>query len=145
MINSFIKNNEQVLAVKKIRKVLQVRSGSYYRSKQQISTARLRGKIAIKEKITLIFFEFKQRYGNPRLTLELRSIGYKILKPENFARTGKAISVAKYMKQLGLRSKLSKKFKVTTNSNYYYLIVENILNRGFIVKMPPKAWVWNIT
>ena len=78
MIYSFIKNNEQVLAVKKIRKVLQVRSGSYYRSKQQISTARLRRKIAIKEKITLIFFEFKQRYGNPRLTLELRSIGYNI-------------------------------------------------------------------
>ena len=48
------------------------------------------------------------------------------------------------MKQLGLQSKLSKKFKVTTNSNHYYLIVENILNRGFIVKMPPKAWVWDI-
>jgi transposase InsO family protein len=49
------------------------------------------------------------------------------------------------MKQLGLRSKLSKKFKVTTNSNHNYLIVENILNRGFIVKMPLKAWVSDIT
>ncbi|MFV8268348.1 DDE-type integrase/transposase/recombinase [Flavobacterium sp. GT2N3] len=49
------------------------------------------------------------------------------------------------MKQLGLRSKLSKKFKVTTNSNHNYLIVENILNREFIVKMPSKAWVSDIT
>ena len=78
MIYSFIKNNEQVLAVKKIGKVLQVSSGKYYRWEKQTSTARLQGKIAIKEKITLIFFEFKQRYGNPKLTLELRSIGYNI-------------------------------------------------------------------
>ena len=49
------------------------------------------------------------------------------------------------MKQLGLRSKLSKKFKVTTNSNHNYLIVENILNSGFIVKMPSKSWVSDIT
>ena len=49
------------------------------------------------------------------------------------------------MKQLGLRSKLSKKFKVTTNLNHNYLIVENILNRGFIVKMPSKSWVSDIT
>ena len=49
------------------------------------------------------------------------------------------------MKQLGLRSKLSKKFKVTTNSNHNYLIVENILNRKFSVKMRSKVWVSDIT
>ncbi len=36
----------------------------------------------------------------------------------------------------GLRSKLSKRFKVTTNSKHNYLIVENILNREFVVKIP---------
>ena len=87
----------------------------------------------------MIYFESKQRYASPRITLELRSIGYKISRPESFTRTGDTISVAKYIKQLGLRSKLSKKFKVRTNSNHNYLIVENILNRGFIVKMPSKA------
>ena len=49
------------------------------------------------------------------------------------------------MKQLGLQSKLSKKFKVTTNSNHNYLVVENILNREFLVKMPSKPWVSDIT
>ena len=49
------------------------------------------------------------------------------------------------MKELGLRSKLSKKFKVTTNSNHNYLVVENVLNREFIVKMPLKVWVSDIT
>jgi putative transposase len=129
MIYSFIKNNEQLFPIEKMCKVLQISSGSYYRWKKQKSTVRQKLKIAIKEKITLIYFESKQRYGSPRITLELQSFGFKISR----------ITVAKYMKQLGLRSKLSKKFKVTTNSNHNYLIVENILNREFVVKTPSKA------
>ena len=145
MIYSFIKNNEQVFPIEKMCKVLQLSSRSYYRWKKQIITSRLQLKIAIKEQITLIYFESKQRYGSPRITLELQSFGYKISRPESFVRTGEAITMAKYMKQLGLRSKLSKKFKVTTNTNHNYLIVENILNREFIVKMLSKVWVSDIT
>ena len=135
MIYSFIKNNEKLFPIEKMCKVLHLSNGSYYWWKKQIITARQQLKIAIKKQITLIYFESKQRYGSPRITLELHSFGYKISR----------ITVAKYMKQLGLRSKLSKKFKVTTNSNHNYLIVENILNRGFIVKMPSKSWVSDIT
>ncbi|WP_197413358.1 IS3 family transposase [Flavobacterium sp. TAB 87] len=112
-------------------KVLQVSSGSYYRWKKQSITARRQLKIILKEQITLIYFAAKQRYGSPRITLELQHLGYKV----------SLITVAKYMKELGLRSKLSKKFKVTTNSNHNYLVVENVLNREFIVKMPSKVWV----
>lgn len=49
------------------------------------------------------------------------------------------------MKELGLRSKLSKKFKVTTNSKHNYLVVENVLDRNFIVADPSKVWVSDIT
>jgi putative transposase len=52
--------------------------------------------------------------------------------------------MAKYMRELGLQSKLSKKFKVTTNSNHNYLVVENVLNRKLVVKMASKAWVSDI-
>jgi putative transposase len=55
------------------------------------------------------------------------------------------VTVAKYMNQLGLRSKLSKKFKVTTNSKYKHVIVPNILNREFSVTESSKAWVSDIT
>ena len=116
-------------------KVLQVSSGSYYRWKKQAITARQQLKITIKEQITLIYFAAKQRCGSLRITLELKYLGYKVLR----------ITVAKHMKELGLRSKLSKKFKVTTNSNHNYLVVENVLNKEFIVKMPLKVWVSDIT
>ena len=135
MIYSFIKNNEQLFPIEKMCKVLMVSSGSYYRWKKQRITARMQRKIAIKEQITLIYFESKQRYGSPRITFELHNLGYEICR----------ITVAKYMKQLGLRSKLSKKFKVTTNSNHNYLVVENVLNREFVVNIPSKVWVSDIT
>ena len=82
MIYSFIKNDEQAFPIEKMCKVLQVTSGSYYRWKKQIITARQQLKFAIKEQITWIYFESKQRYGCPRITLELQGIGYKISRPE---------------------------------------------------------------
>ena len=145
MIYSFIKNNEQLFPIEKMCKVLKVSRASHYRWRKQKITARQQLTISVKERKTLIYFESKQRYGSPRITLELQSFGYKISRPESVARTSEAITVAKYMKQLGLRSKLSKKFKVTTNSNHNYVVVENVLNKEFAVNMASKAWVFDIT
>jgi hypothetical protein len=55
------------------------------------------------------------------------------------------ISDTKYMKELALRSKLSKRFEVTTNSMHKYLIVPNVLNSEFSVIELSKAWIWDIT
>jgi putative transposase len=82
----------------------------------------------------LIYFAAKQRYESPRITLELQYLGYKVSR----------ITVAKFMKKLGLRSKLCKKFKLTTNSNHNYLFVENVLDKAFVVKMPSKLWASDI-
>lgn len=49
------------------------------------------------------------------------------------------------MKQLGLFSKLSKKFKITTDSKHSCLLVENVLNRQFLISQPSKDWVSDIT
>ncbi|WP_291066094.1 MULTISPECIES: IS3 family transposase [unclassified Empedobacter] len=56
-----------------------------------------------------------------RITAELNRLGIKISR----------ITVSKYMKELGIRSKLSKKFKITTNSKHNYLVAKNVLNRDF--------------
>jgi transposase InsO family protein len=90
--------------------------------------------VLVKEKNNFIYFESKQRYGSPRMTVELA-----------FYSKVSRITVAKYMNQLGLRSKLSKKFKVTTNSKHNHLIMPNVLNREFSVTEPSKVWVSDIT
>ena len=131
----FIRNNAYLFPIEKMCKVLNVASSSYFKWRSRPVSQRLLLKEQIKEQISSIYFSSKQRYGSPRITSELNALGYKISR----------ITVAKYMNELGIRSKLSKKFKVTTNSNHNYLVVENVLNREFNVKMPSKVWVSDIT
>lgn len=135
MIYTFIRNNEKIFPIEKMCKVLQIGQRSYYQWKSQFVSYRKQKVVLVKEKITSIHFDSKQRYVSPRMTAELASLGNKLSR----------ITVAKYMNQLGLRSKLSKKFKVTTNSKYKYLIVPNVLNREFSVTEPSKARVSDIT
>ncbi|MBP9019293.1 MAG: IS3 family transposase [Bacteroidales bacterium] len=77
----------------------------------------------------------KSRYGSPRITTELNSKGIKVSRK----------TVAKYMKRMGIRSKYSKKYRTTTDSNHNYPVAENILNREFNVAGPGKAYVSDIT
>jgi len=116
-------------------KVLGVGSRSYYawqvRSKQTKSN-----KISILEnKIQAVYFNKKQRYGSPRITAELLDLGIKVSR----------ITVAKYMKNMGLRSKIGKKFKVTTDSKHSHKIMDNVLERNFRPSEPSKVWVSDIT
>ncbi|UZT97934.1 IS3 family transposase [Chryseobacterium fluminis] len=131
----FIKNNESIFPIEKMCYVLKLSSSGYYKWKNRSFSKKLLLKEKIKEQITSIYFSSKQRYRSPRIRFELNSLGYKISR----------ITVAKYMKELGLRSKLSKKFKVTTNLKHNYLVVENLLNRNFIAEKPVQAWVSDIT
>ena len=135
MIYSFIKNNEGIFPIDKMCKVLEVGRRSYYWWKRSSASNKALRKEKFKELITSVYFEFKQRYGSPRITAELQSRGCKISR----------VTVAKYMKEMGLKSKLAKKFKVTTDSKHNYLIMDNILNRQFEQTEPSKAWVSDIT
>lgn len=131
----FIRNHESQFPIEKMCMILKISSSGYHKWKNRVVSARALKKGVIKQKIKDLYFEFKQRYGSPRITIEMQALGYKISR----------ITVAKYMKELGLRSKLSKKFKVTTDSKHNYLIVDNVLNRNFMVAQPSKVWVSDIT
>ncbi|WP_246124596.1 IS3 family transposase [Bizionia gelidisalsuginis] len=132
---AFIKNNETIFPIDKMCKVLEINFSSYYKWKRSSANSNLLWKEQIKRLITQVYFEFKQRYGSPRIAMELRKRGFKVSR----------ITVAKYMKEMGLRSKLSKKFRVTTDSKHNYLLMDNVLNRQFKQNEPSKVWVSDIT
>ena len=88
----------------------------------------------LKQQIIELYFAFKQRYGAPRIATELNAMGFKVSR----------ITVAKYMREMGLRSKLSPKFKATTDSKHNYLVVENVLARNFKTHSKSKVWVSDI-
>lgn len=53
--------------------------------------------------------------------------------------------VLKLMHKYGLRSKVAKKFKATTNSKHNLPVFDNVLNRVFSWDAPNMAWVSDIT
>ncbi|WP_432670941.1 hypothetical protein [Flavobacterium sp. SM2513] len=80
-------------------KVLKVSQSDYYRWKIAVISKRLQKKNVLKEKITALYFESKQRYGSPRpesyartgeaITMELNILGYKISRPESLLELAK--------------------------------------------------------
>jgi hypothetical protein len=71
---------------------------SYYQWKAKSVSDRKQRVVLVKEKITSIYFESKQRYGSPRMKVELASLGSKVSR----------ITVAKYMNQLVYEVNLKK-------------------------------------
>ena len=49
------------------------------------------------------------------------------------------------MRENGIKSRVAKKFKATTNSNHRMAVAENILNRDFSVDKPNQKMVSDIT
>lgn len=135
MIYRFIKNHETLYPIEKMCKVLGIGPRSYYDWKSNTVSDRKLRVIAIKEEIKTVYFKRKQRYGSPRITMDLQAQGIMISR----------VTVAKYMRNMGLRSKLGRKFRTTTDSKHTHRIMENILDREFKVMGPSKVWVSDIT
>ena len=129
MISDLVKDHAKMSTMEKMYKVLNVSKSGQYQWKTATISQRLQKKTILKEKITALNFETKRRYGSPRIKMELNILGYKISR----------IIVAKYMRELGLKSKLSKKFKIIIDSKINYLLVENVLNRQFLISQLSKA------
>lgn len=135
MTKNFIENNKSEFSIAKILTVLEVSETTYYRRKKQEVTDTESRVILLKQEIRSIYYEFKRRYGCFKITRELQNRGFKI----------KNSSVKKYMRMLGLRRKIKRKYKVTTDSFHNHYVVPNLLNRGFTVFEPAKVWVSDIT
>jgi putative transposase len=116
-------------------RVLKVSRSGYYRWLKDPEGKRKRKYMELGEKISNAYFAAKGRNGSPRLARDLQKAGTKVSR----------ITVARHMKQMGLRSKFSKRYKVTTDSSHNYGFAPNLLNRDFYREEPVKACVSDIT
>lgn len=116
-------------------KTLKVSSNAYYSWKRQANKNKALKSQQLRDLITLIFHENRGLYGAPRVHQVLKQKGHHY-----------SLSyVARLMKELGLRSRVSKKFVVTTDSEHDNKIEKNHLNREFNPKELGKVWVSDIT
>lgn len=79
--------------------------------------------------------EHRGRYGSPRIHRELRARGQRVGRKR----------VARLMNIQGLRARLPRRFRRTTDSRHGYRIAPNLLARDFSAQGVDRAWVGDIT
>lgn len=132
---AFIQSQESLFPVQVLCEVMAVCRSGYYKWCRQVVSQRACANDKLDVHIKACFAEHKQRYGSPRLTVELRAQGLTC--SEN--------RVAARMKVLGIQAKAKRKFKATTNSNHNLPVAPNLLEQNFDADAPNRKWVSDIT
>lgn len=115
--------------------VLKVSKSGYYKWINKKDSDRKNRKKKLMAKIRRLFIQYKEVYGSPRITRELRKEGITISEK----------TVGRYMREMGLRAIPNQRFVITTDSNHENPIYPNLLNRKFDVNQPDRGWVSDIT
>lgn len=130
----FIYEHRSYFRIAKMCQALQVsRSGYYAFIKRPVSIQRKRRKellVAIQD----VFYKNHRIYGAPRVAAAL---------PEG--QKASVNTVARVMRENGLRSKTTKKYKATTDSKHSLPVADNHLNRDFAATHRNEKWVSDIT
>ena len=116
-------------------RVLEVSRSGYYRWLKRKPSQRELDNQRLDADIREIYDGSKGRYGSPKITQELRDRGRRVGKNR----------VARRMRKAGLRSKIRRKYRVTTDSKHHFAVSPNLLERNFTAQAPDKAWVSDIT
>lgn len=116
-------------------KVFEVSSSGFYHWLSAPQTARGQRKLELLDKIRSIHKSSHGTYGSPRVTAELNKRGCQISRSY----------VARLMKEEGIRSKIKRKYRITTDSDHTYPVAENLLQRDFSADTLSQKWVGDIT
>lgn len=116
-------------------RALKVSRSGYYAWRQRPTNARARRRDQLGAAIREVHSRSRRSYGSPRVHAALNRGGV----------TCCANTVARIMREDGLRARTRRKYKTTTDSSHRLPVAENLLNRGFVRSRPNEAWVADIT
>jgi transposase InsO family protein len=116
--------------------VLEVSRSGYYAWRKRPASARAGRRAELVEQIRAAHADSRGTYGSPRIHAELDAAGVAVC--EN--------TVAKVMREAGVRSITAKKFRCrTTDSAHAHPIADNVLNRDFAADRPDRKWAADIS
>lgn len=115
--------------------VLGVSRSGFYKWDKRSKSEQKKKRDNLKKEIERVYNESEKRYGSPKIEKQLAKEGIKTSQR----------TVQRIMKEEGIRSIVSKKFKTTTDSNHKLPIYPNLLDRNFTTTAPSQAWVVDIT
>jgi len=90
---------------------------------------------ALQIRIKEIFDKSRASYGFRRIEKQLQDEGHRIGR----------YKVRRIMRQMGLKARIPRRFKLTTDSRHSFPVAPNVLNRNFDVNAPNKVWTADIT
>jgi putative transposase len=125
----------KLYSILKMCRFLKVSRSGYYEWCKRDESPRKKKDRELKEKILAIYNKSKKHYGSPRIHDELHDMGIPCSKKR----------VERLMRELGIRARHKRQFRITTNSKHNYPVAANLLNRQFQVKGPNQVWVADIT
>jgi len=164
--HAFITEHAHLFCVRVMCDVLCVCPAGYYASIKRGESERARRARDLAEQIRIVHAASDGIYGSIKVCKEIhrqqhaatiqpvgaadkkadKKAGGEADKDVAAAFTLNRKTVARYMAQAGIRSKVSKKFKVqTTDSAHDNPIAPNTLDRQFTAEEPDRAWVTDIT
>jgi putative transposase len=121
--------------VSKMCRILNVSRSGYYAFGKRSESERSKRQKYILEKIKGIHRGSHEIYGSPTITAALHDEGVPVSKG----------MVSRLMKKHGIRSRIRRKYKATTDSNHNLPVAENILNREFTSDARDRKWLSDIT
>ncbi len=131
----FINDHRSRFGVEKMCHAFKISRSGFYSWGQRPESKRSAQNRLLLENIQNIYKRVKGRYGSPRITAELRDLGYYCSRPR----------VARLMQKHAIRAITRRKFKVTTNANHKYPFAPNLLNQQFYIDAPNRVWVSDLT
>jgi putative transposase len=112
------------------------RSGFYdYLKRYHQSPVLDPGEACLKSQMRQIFKTAKGSYGSRRLCEHLRQDGFDIGR----------FKTRRLMRELGLKTKAPRRYKVTTDSRHCYQVAPNVLDRQFDVPAANTVWTTDIS
>jgi transposase InsO family protein len=132
----FIDTYRSEFEVGKMCRALRVSRSGYYAWRKKPVSEREKENEKLAAEIRDIHEWSRHTYGSPRIHAELRDRGYRIGRNR----------VARLMREHRIRSKVKKRFKVTTHSKHGLAVAENLLKRGDLrIHRQNQVWVSDIT
>ena len=135
---AWIKEQRGSYPVRLMCRALQVSKSGYYKWLSSPASPRAARSQAIRRSVREVYEQFKGIYGSPKITAELQN--------RDDLETACRNTVAKAMKEMGLKSRVSKQFKpTTTKSDPNKRPAANVLGQNFATGEPNRKWAADIT
>jgi putative transposase len=132
---AWIRQHQSDYPVQVMCRVLMVSDSGYYDWRDRPPSDRRQQHQRIAQAAARAYFESHRIYGYRKVHQDLQAEGVPC---------GEDI-VRQVMHENGLRSRIKRKFVITTNSDHSEPIADNILNRDFSAERPNEKWVADLT